>query len=346
MNLPKLTVTMLGTTRSGKSTYLLGMYATMSAGVRNYFAFTEDPDQDLDLSDAWELLNDTGQLPPPNDIDQSVWYSFQFKHGLDTLLGVDWMDYRGGAMKDRSDSAADVGELHERLGRSDSIYLVLNGESIGDWIAGTVPTPKIQRDLLLPRMSTMVQRAVDNRKAAGLPPPSLVLLITKADLVGEKNDGDLPGALAEAVKRLKELLQVAYQEGVTALICPVQIGVFGPSSGNQVNVEDIEPVGLHRPILFSFLHYLTEGVGAHRDELRRMEESKDGAYAELNSLRNGFMGGLFRAGRIRAAQDQVDRAGSSIADLERQIGRTDAQLELLAAELAGQPILRDGRLVL
>src|SRR5262249_54193366 len=156
----------LGTTGSGKSTYLLGMYAVMSAGLQDYFLYAEDADQDLDLSDAWDLLCDTGELPPANNVDEYREFSFVFKQGVTPLLGIDWMDYRGGAVSARGDSAEDVGMLRARLEQSDSVYLVVDGEQLGNWLADPDSVDQVRRKTKVKQMTTLVQRAIETRAKA------------------------------------------------------------------------------------------------------------------------------------------------------------------------------------
>ena len=260
MTAPDLVLTTLGAANSGRSIFLLGMYDILSAGLHGYFTFTEDPDQAVDLRDAWDLLTDEGELPPPNATDNSKHYRFVFSHGFTPLVTIDWMDYRGGALDDRRDSGSDVLELRARLERSDSIYLVLDGGSLASWLDDPVKRTVVQKKLKVQAMSSQVLQAVTNRKQNGLPLPSLAVLITKVDLL-RGADRSVGQALATVVHGLPELLPVVWADGVTALICPVKVGDFGANSTGIVNVSTIDPVGLHRPMIFSLMHYFALGLG-------------------------------------------------------------------------------------
>lgn len=267
MTTRELTLTMLGTTSSGKTTFLLGMFDILSAGLHQYFIFTEDPDQGVDLEDAWDLLIEDGQLPQPTQISGSKRYRFVFNHGTTPLVTIDWMDYRGGALNDRGDSNADVGELRERLNGSDSIYLVLDGENVALWLDDPSRLNTVQRKLKVQAMSARVLHAVQHRKQNGLPIPSLAVVITKADLL--RGPGRSVGqALSKVVEEMPNLLPVVSIDGVTALVCPVKVGNFGTGSTGTVSVSDIDPVGLHRPIIFSLMHYLSEGLGVEKRRSR------------------------------------------------------------------------------
>jgi hypothetical protein len=341
---PDLTLTMLGTTKSGKSTFLLGMYDTLSTGLHGYFTYTEDPDQGVDLRDAWDLLIDQGELPKPNDVDQSKYYRFRFCRGFKPLVTIDWMDYRGGALDDRSDSGADVSELRERLTRSDSIYLVMDGGSLAEWLDNPSARTVVQRKLKVQAMSSRVLEAVSARQEQELPAPSLAVVITKSDLL--RGPGRTVGeALAQVVEGLPKLLPVVWSEGVTALVCPVKVGDFGSSSTGVVDVSTIDPVSLHRPMVFSLMHYLAEGLGAREARVAEAAASRSEVEEQLVELNRGFLA-IFRGRRASRMRDLADTYANTIDGERRQAQSDRTLIEQLGEELTGHPMIRDGKLEL
>jgi len=344
MTTPDLTLTMLGTTSSGKTTFLLGMYDILSTGVHGYFTFTEDPDQGVDLRDAWDLLVDEGELPPPNVADSSKYYRFVFNHGFTPLVTIDWMDYRGGALDDRKDSGADVSELRTRLERSDSIYLVLDGGSVAVWLDDPSKLAVIHKRLKVQAMSSQVLQAVTNRKKSGLPNPSLAVLITKADLL-RGPDRSVGQALAKVVEGLPQLLPVVWAEGVTTFVCPVKVGDFGANSTGVVDVSTIDPVGLHRPLIFSLMHYLSEGLGAHEAQLARATAGHSETEQQIATLSQGFRA-YFRGRQVIQLRGVADSYWQAIAAGQRDIRSDQDLITQLSQELAGHPIIRDGKLEL
>lgn len=342
MTVPDLTLTMLGATSSGKSTFLLGMYDILSTGLHGYFTFTEDPDQAVDLRDAWDLLIDEGELPPPNEVDKSKYYRFVFSHGFNPLVTIDWMDYRGGALDDRTTSAADVAELRDRLNRSDSIYLVLDGGNIAKWLDDPAKLAFVQRKLQVRAMSDQVQRAMHYRRAQNLPFPSIVIIITKADLLRGQDRG-VGEALSQVVDNLQNLLPVVWAQGITALVCPVKVGNFGESSTGIVDVSTIDPVGLHRPMIFSLMHYLTLGIGGRTVEMDQTKASLTEVEQELAALNQGFSAVIH--GR-KATHLKGKAAGytDKIA-VQTQLSQSDqALIGQLSKELRDHPIIRNGEL--
>jgi len=344
MATPKLKLTMLGTTGSGKTTFLLGMYNTMSLGVQGYFLYTEDPDEGFDLGEAWDRLIEGGELPQPTAEDQSKRYQFVFNHGFDTLVTVEWLDYRGGAMIGRANSASDVAQLRGQLGASDSIYLVFDGGKLTPWLDGKASITSVQKELRIREMTQLVQHAIQDRKRNDLPLPSLVVVITKADLLAG------PGrmvwdALTTIIDNLKTLVEAAYVEGVTTLLCPVQVGNFGPTRPLKVDVRDIDPMGLHRPMIFSLMHYLSEGLGAHQAQLTTQRAGQSAVDQQIAALNQGFLA-YFRGRRIAQLQDVSASYARAIEDQQQQYHANQSLISRLAAELEGHPIIRNGKVEL
>ena len=343
MTTPNLTLTMLGTTSSGKTTFLLGMYDILSAGLHGYFTFTEDPDQAVDLRDAWDLLTDEGELPPPNATDNSKHYRFVFSHGFTPLVTIDWMDYRGGALDDRRDSGSDVLELRARLERSDSIYLVLDGGSLASWLDDPVKRTVVQKKLKVQAMSSQVLQAVTNRKQNGLPLPSSAVLITKVDLL-RGADRSVGQALATVVHGLPELLPVVWVHVFTALICPVKAGeeLRRELNRHRKNLD-------HRPgwsapaddLLADALPF--RGTRRVAAQLATATASHSEAERQIATLSQGYKV-RFRGHRVAQWQGVADLYWQAIADEQHRYRSDQDLVAQLSQELAGQPVIRNGKL--
>jgi Double-GTPase 2 len=338
-----LKLTMLGATNSGKTTFMLGMYNILAEGMHGYFMFTEDPDQDLDLRDEWDALLGSGTLPAATSAQANRSYGFVFNHGFTPLVSLDWMDYRGGAVSDRKD-AADVSVLQQRLAASDSIYLVLDGQKLAPWLDGSASLTAVKRALDVGRVSTLVNRAVTERVASGLTVPSFVVVITKSDLL--RGPGrTLRAALDRLVdEALEDLAPIAFNPDITALVCPVKVGNFGvrQDAVTPVNVSDIDPVGLHRPTIFSLMHYLSEGMGARQTEQARQAASRSAAEQQLLELNQGFMAFL-RGRRIAAAKKRVSDLDEAIDHGHQEYAANQSLIERLIEELAGHPMIKNGK---
>jgi hypothetical protein len=344
MGTPDLKLTMLGAADSGKTTFMLGMYNTLAVGMHNYFIFTEDPDQDVELREIWENLLDNGVLPQATRVNENKYYRFVFNHGFTPLLSIDWMDYRGGAVGARSTEAQDVAVLHKRLAESDSIYLVLDGQKLAPWLNGEKALTAVQQNMGLGRVSALVNQAVHDRTGRGLPVPSLVVIITKADLL--RGPGrTLRAALDRVVDdALEQLVPITFNQDVSALVCPVKVGNFGvrTSADMSVRVSDVDPVGLHRPMIFSLMHYLTEGQGAWEIKQADYSSSRSAAQQQLAALNQGFMS-IFRGQRITDARNRMGSLDDALERGKQEYAANQSLIERLAQELAGHPMIRNGK---
>src|SRR5271155_5773064 len=106
---------MLGTPASGKTTFLLGMYMTLHAGVHGYTMITTERNRHLDLRDEWQAFKNQGVLPSLTGTDP-IQYDFIFRQRLNSLMHLDVLDFRGRAIRSQANSAAtDAARIRERL---------------------------------------------------------------------------------------------------------------------------------------------------------------------------------------------------------------------------------------
>ncbi|HEU5352909.1 MAG TPA: hypothetical protein VFU65_00520 [Actinocrinis sp.] len=339
-SVPECTVTMIGATGCGKTTYMLGMYAGLSAGIEDYFLFTDDLDLDLDLSESWDELCDNGAVPKPTGVEVPRSYPFVFRQGNQTLLSFDWEDYRGGAMSQHlsDEMAVDVGPLRERLLRSDSIYLVLNGNYLA---SATTPANVRQtnKETMARRMTTVVQKTLKEREQTGQRAPSMVVLVTKADLIVQANRGATPGALMDMIcDSARRLLPVCFTTGINTLVCPVQLGDFGGDRQEAVDSDKVDPRNLDKPLIFSFLNYLDSYSHGLRGDLAGIEVGIARNAQELQALEGSLLG-IFQRGKIGRLREhgleekrRRERQTARLAASESQVARLAADLERAIAQ--------------
>ncbi len=352
MEIPKITLTMLGASGSGKTLFLHGMYAMLSAGIANYFMYTSDPDDDIDLIDAWEILCEKGELPPANDVDGQKRHEFVLKYGIDPLLTIDCVDFRGGVTDGKRGDAKDTEEISERLQRTDSIYLVLDGQHVANWVAkiknlGEDEIMTLNRatdPMKIARLTRFIDDAAQARRSRGRLAPSVVVLITKSDVIPDITGMPKGKALGIAARRLSTIVPIAYAKGITALICPVQIGAFGTDLHQPVNPADLDPVGLHQPFIFSLWRYLTEAISDDSEALRLLREQQSDASAKVSDLRGRFAGNFFHGKEIRDLEGDIGDKGRRIADVGDGISDAQSMVTRLMDQLGRLPIIKDGML--
>jgi hypothetical protein len=346
---PTITVTMLGATRSGKSTFMLGMYAMLAGGIHGYFAHAAH-DEHLQLIDQWDRLYDEGKLPPPT-AERPRDYRFTFMRDIEELLNIDWLDYRGGALSDTA-STADTAQLLTRMAESDSVYLVLDGTKVARWVRllyeaavahGPLPeTGQIRREMRIEDMTSMLMQAIRQRREAGKRPPSLVVVITKMDTltsISQLGEDETIGLIRDY---LQDLLGAAYAAGVTTLLQPVQLGTFGTTTVDVVDRDSVAPRDLHKPFIFTYLTYLRDRIDEDNRRLETVQSQRLSVENELQVLRSRLISSVFRRSRL----DQLTRRQNGLAaDTERlrsSLHEMQERVRQLAPDLQGAWIIRDG----
>jgi hypothetical protein len=345
--IPKIVMTMLGATGCGKTTYLYGMYATLSPGVNGYFLHTTDPDADVDLTEPWVELCETGALPKPNDPKPKS-YQFAFKHEMKTLLEIDCQDFRGGAGTERSKADDDdVMLLRKRLAVSDSIILTLAGEHVARWIADGAPAGlnRARDPMKIARFSRAISEVMETRFRGGQPAPGVVVLITKADRLGPLTGKSTPEALDVVLRNLFNLVPVLASEGVTVLLCPVQIGAFGESEAEQVRPDQVNPKNLHKPVNFALMHYLTEIIPRRHGHLAGIDRQIDEESRQVAAMRGAFLGSWLFGERIRKTEESMEERRSARGEVQDEIAQARSWAEQMAEELRSSPIYRSGKLL-
>lgn len=228
-------ITMLGGIKAGKTCFMLGMYSVMQNGVRGFTFTTIDPDQDLDLGDAWARLLDGGaeRWPPPND-DNARSYEFDFNYAFQRIMGFEWLDYRGGALRDGAD-VEDVVELKGHLHDSSAVFLCVSGEYLAEGKDLTYISHKARTSRMHLFLTELLR--------TGASPPAVVIVLTQYDRCRHLSDEEI----TETIKKLFNPLFVA-NGGWLVTIVPVSLGkgLAEDSSG-----AEIEPKNIHLPVSFA-----------------------------------------------------------------------------------------------
>ncbi|MFB6892480.1 hypothetical protein ACFCX4_24575 [Kitasatospora sp. NPDC056327] len=349
MTVPKLTLTMLGASGSGKTAYLHGMYNRLSMGVQGYYLYATDPDLDLDLAEDWARLRRTGAMPKATS-ERPIGYEFVFRRGMRDLMTIDCVDFRGNAALDRRSAAEDVALLEDRLSVSDSIILALDSEHVAEWVRHGAPGGLDRDDdpMEISRFSRAISRVFSNRLAEGEPVPGVTVLLTKADLLAERTGMRAAEALQTVGRNFPKLVPVLAgdgADGVTVALCAVQLGNFGAAAQATVDASRIAPKNLHLPVIFSLRHYLSEGIVRNRQEMGRLSASLDASRGELAALSQGFLGGFFKGAEKTNARQQIDRLVSSSSATAADLQKAQERCRELDDELRGIAIYRDGRLL-
>lgn len=274
---PNIKITMLGYTGAGKTCFMLGMYATMRLGVKGFTFTTSNMDDDLDLSNAWDQMVDRHDKQRwPTSTAQTRNYPFEFRYALsEKLLGFDWMDYRGGALRDTA-SKEDVQALMRHLQESECIFLCISGEHLKESIEDREQS--VQRAAGIDGMLKLLQRLPQHVR------PAIVIIITKYDLVP-----DARRKKEVLIEEIKQLLNPIFVPGGgwLAMVCGVTLGQELSSSRDK---GEIDPRHIHLPVTFSAWYALknaserVQGANREVDKLLKETDNWFGRLVGRNSI--------------------------------------------------------------
>jgi len=297
----KIKITMLGNTNAGKTCYMLGMYATMSPGVRGFTLTTEDMDVDLDLREVWDQLVDTQdekRWPEPTVATKP--YIFEFCYGLKEILSFEWIDYRGGTLTTRStDPLQDTKELEAFLKASTCIFLCVSGQHLANSIKGN--EAGVSRSTGADRMIGFL-RKLRKELPAQAEKPAIVIIITKRDLVSRQKE--------EIISDIKTLFSpfFAASSGWFTMICPVTLG---RELGKDLHGGAIIPENIHLPVTFSIYYAL-------KNRAKNIRNHQQAASDWLDEKR-GFWANLLGASERREKHTAVVRYSTEIESLDRDM---------------------------
>lgn len=329
MAIPEATVTMIGATGCGKSTYMIGMYSVMSSGLAGYYLTAQDLDLDLDLSERWEDMRKEDKFPPANLAEEPVPYPFYFRDEQQTLLTFAWEDYRGGAMSDRG-NPADVDRLNKRLLKSDSIYLAIDGEHLLNGVdANNLQDvrPETKANIMAPRL----QHVFHECEQRGDDYPSFVILVTKADKIADAHPTASARELLDLVyDSARALLPACFGPGRNTMVCPVQVCRDETDRVTGQQVRKVSARNVHFPLVYSFLHYLNAHTDLLRDDLGRFEAEIDDNDRRLRTLEGKFWAPILRGQELAEMRSRAQSDAKARDERRRDLTTSETKVAALA----------------
>ena len=125
--------TALGLSGSGKTCYVLGLYAQMSMGV-NQFNITTENDIARDLENRMDILGDKtkgkDRFPYGTTSNDCRDYRFKLHYQNAPIISVSWMDYAGGLLHDKGEKSEGYEKLSKSIEESTALYIFIDGEKL------------------------------------------------------------------------------------------------------------------------------------------------------------------------------------------------------------------------
>ncbi|AFZ04564.1 hypothetical protein [Calothrix sp. PCC 6303] len=320
-------ITMLGLEGSGKTCYMLGLYATMQMGLQGFTLTATDMDEDLRLTSLWERMVDEegeNRWPFPTGVE-SHQYEFDFSYGMRPLIKFDWLDYRGGDMKGFSTQEG-VQILTKRLLESSCVFLCISGEYLKQEVSSDMELMSLAKKTGVDRMNKFLMDISKNLKECQRPFP-IVIVITKFDQCYERaKDKVSKEKLFDDIKKMFNALFLPNKDWLV-MLCPVTLG---KGLENDGVTGEIQPKNLHLPLLFALYAKFREYA---MTEQARVNETQ----IRLDILRSGNWFQRFFTG------DDQRVAESSLENYQNHLQEIQQRMALLAQELTNAQIFLGGK---
>lgn len=278
----RMTATMLGMSKAGKTTYLLGAYAALINGVQGCYLHTADPDLGMDLLRQLNDLRAGKQtLPTP---DEPVRYDFVLtRSGTQERTAIDLTDFRGGAaFAETGGTESDTALLHRRLLDTDAIFIVLDSEHFREPLTD-IRLHEVRAATGADRFEDMVSKALADREVAGRPAPPVAVVLTKSDLI-DGRPGSAPRDKGKVMAEVKRLMPAVFRPGVHAMIFPVSVTGLVASSDGESPAMIVDLLDVADPVIFAvgwFLGACQTEVGLERDDASRARQEAEAALVRL-----------------------------------------------------------------
>ena len=313
-----LNIVMMGASGTGKTCYMLAMYAAMSASVRGFSFSSQNLDDDLELTDRWEEMLE-GAWPAPTS--QTTPFAFDCNYGFKPIMGFKWLDYRGGVLREKEVDSADVAEFRARLKEASCIILCVAGDQLAKYV-DTNALPRGVREF-----NSQIAAAHKENKVT-IP---VVIAITKADQCpSDKMD--------EGIEKMRtNLLSSLFVSGGDWLVmfCPVSMGVDLEKPQGADALGKIAPLNVHLPVTFAIYTQLEKEIREKEEKIRTLKGRAEDSEQIVAQMEQSFWGPIFRRGSIRSTQESIDAIRKDTALTEKEAQNFRDNLRRIQQDLMG-----------
>lgn len=304
----KIKILMLGDSSSGKTCFMLGMYAAIQNGSKFSLKAT-DPDEGVEMATLWStIVGESGEERWPRGTDTPQIYNFELCYAYKSLIEFEWLDYRGGSMLDIS-SDDNVRTLRNYAAESNGLFFCISGKDLRE----PVTEANLQNIAIKSKANLMgqyLQYLNINRRPARKKSFPIIIMVTKYDYCYHRNKREL----MEDVKKMFPPLFAPNSDWLV-MICPVTLGKeLAEDSDNG----KIEPKNLDIPVAFVLYCILTEQA--------RIQDEK---FTEIDDQLEVLESNLFNRWINRR---KIKRLNESLRQAEMQLQKTIEMINVLARE--------------
>lgn len=341
MQIPKIGITMIGGSRTGKTCYLCAMAHEMAI-PQNGFTFSpsmldftsESSKNARRLNSEWRQMqhvyDDSGNIIERGrwlrGTDESKDFDFLCSYAGRPLASFLWHDYRGGNVDGNVQelSESDQKSLFDRINNSACLIVCIAAERLQALIRGS--------DEAAGEFGIYAGYLMNYRATLGKTVP-VVFTITKADKLAE-------GEFSKGVEILKneifsQFFQPGYTEDWFMMFVGVCLGEFQDSNDGLIYGE-FRPTNIHLPVLFAVRCALLEKMQASQGTLDSVMQKTGEKSNKLSHENNRTaIGKLFHRHDRESIKNQLKALDADRAEIESDIARLTADLSAITKELIG-----------
>lgn len=124
-----MNILMVGHSRSGKTSFMAGMYRYLGEEKEGYGISAKYSTQRESLQ---KMANGLAKNRYPAGTDVQQMYNFGFTVGGEEIMPFNWMDYRGGILLSDDPDDTDMDNFLKAIKQADALVVFLDGEKLAD----------------------------------------------------------------------------------------------------------------------------------------------------------------------------------------------------------------------
>lgn len=164
-----MNILMVGHSRSGKTSFMAGMYKYLGDSKEGYGVRAKDATQKKNLERMAAGLSQN-RYPAGTDVQQK--YNFALTVNGEDIIPFNWIDYRGGILLSDDPDEGDMDKFLKAIKQADALVVFLDGQKLADrsgrWL--------MEYDILL----SCIENSLDVDHKSWFP---ISFVITKCDLL-------------------------------------------------------------------------------------------------------------------------------------------------------------------
>lgn len=328
--------TILGEAHSGKTCYLLAIYAAMAGGFEGYSIRAQKPEVQAKLLDMYKALanktlDQEDRFPEASfDVD---YYSFNLGYANKTILPFDWIDYPGGnlVLRDNVDREQ-YDKVAKNIQESSVLFICVDGEFLAD--KDDDNEDKI--DNLKP-LSMSINPYFNDYITSGKKMPPVGFIVTKYDLC----------CSATTSEDLKKILSKAFSP-FFASRANNTVGIMPVSLGQNIAADNyhgkLRPVNVHLPIFMGIYFALCDQIKTNKNYQNLIDANRkdsDVRRSDISSRKNQLLSLRDRIATLRTQKYKEEdhffdfmKDMNKIRALENQIYAAQQDIERLESAIS------------